>query len=225
MTTIDENLTAAPEGPWSAQPATALWAGDTGMLGSESRRALAQIVNGPYLSAATKPNLWSALLSDERAIRSRLHDLFLDLVIDTDGGFAFVRNADSGDVERPSVVRSQNLTFIDTAMLLTLRQLLLAGQGESRVIVGQGDVYEQLRVYRAPDRDEPDFERRLNSAWRKFTGLGLLHTVGGADEGRVEISPVLRVLVGAEQVRQIAAEYERLAATGSAAEDDEEPIE
>lgn len=199
--------------PWQVEAPTALWRGDTGSLAADSRRVLAQLVKGPYLSAATESQLWSALRSDESAIRSSLHDLFLDLVVDADAGFAFVRNVASDDLDAPKVVRSERMTFMDTATLLVLRQLLLGGDGTARVIVGKEDVFDQLAVYRTSDRDESDFTKRMNASWKKMDRLGLVQTVrgGGASDERVEISPVLRMLVDPDQVRQIAAEYDRIA--------------
>jgi hypothetical protein len=45
------------------------------------------------------------LLTDEAAIHSRLADLFLELVIDRDNEFAFVRNAPSEDARRQCGLR------------------------------------------------------------------------------------------------------------------------
>ncbi|GLJ61458.1 hypothetical protein GCM10017576_15870 [Microbacterium barkeri] len=187
-----------------------LWRGDEGALKLESRKALLKLIQGPYLSASRSPRQWAALLSDEATVRSRLNDLFLDLVVDRDGGFAFVRNVDAGELDVPSAVRSESLTFLDTAMLLVLRQLLLSAESEGRVIVGQDEVFEQLEPFRTADRDETDFRKRLNASWVKMKNrLRVVHTVS---EDRVEISPVLRLLVDAEQARAIAAEYARIRA-------------
>jgi hypothetical protein len=189
---------------------TALWAGDTGVLGEQSRRAMLSLVRGPYLSGVTSPALWSALLADETSIRSRLHELFLELVLDRVGEFAFVRNVSTTELAVPNAVRTAPLTFLDTAMLLVLRQMLLAGEGEGRVIVGQDEVFEQLRVYRTADRDESDFSRRLNSSWLNMKNkLRVIHQAGADD--RAEISPVLRLIVDAEQIQAITGEYRRIA--------------
>ncbi|TFC50338.1 MULTISPECIES: DUF4194 domain-containing protein [unclassified Cryobacterium] len=198
-----------------AASATALWAGDTGVIGEQSRRALLELIKGPYLSGVKAPALWSALLADEVGIRSRLHELFLELVIDRVGEFAFVRNVSTTELKVPSTVRTAALTFLDTAMLLVLRQMLLAGEGGGRVIVGQEDVFEQLRVYRTVDRDESDFNKRLNSTWLKMKNtLRVIHQAGAED--RAEISPVLRLIVDAEQIAAISGEYKRIAASGGA---------
>lgn len=198
--TPDESLAAAAE--------ASLWRGDTGELGIDARRALLKLIQGPYLSAVRAPGPWSALLADAGRIRSRLHDLFLDLVLDRDAGFAFVRNAATGEQDAPVAVRSEQLTFMDTAMLLVLRQMLLSGENDGRVIVGRDDVFEQLAPFRTVDRDETDFTKRLNASWLKMRNK--LRVVHALSDERVEISPVLRMLVGADQVRIIAAEYERI---------------
>ena len=201
-----------------AASATALWPGDTGVIGEQSRRALLELIKGPYLSGVKAPALWSALLADEVGIRSRLHELFLELVIDRVGEFAFVRNVSTTELTVPGTVRTAALTFLDTAMLLVLRQMLLAGEGDGRVIVGQEDVFEQLRVYRTVDRDESDFNKRLNSTWLKMKNtLRVIHQAGAED--RAEISPVLRLIVDAEQIAAISGEYRRLAESGRARSD------
>lgn len=188
-----------------------LWPGDTGTFPDRTRRALLRLIRGPYLAGAREGQVWSVLLSDEDVIRSRLADMFLDLVIDRDHEIAFVRNAPSESA--PRAVRSESLTFLDTAMLLVLRQTLLSEDGGGRVIVGQTEVFEQLAVFRTPDRDEKDFASRLNSSWHKMQNkLRVLHAVG---EDRAEISPVLRLIVDADQVRGITAEYQRLAREGA----------
>jgi hypothetical protein len=192
---------------------TALWAGDTGVMREQSRRVLLELIKGPYLSGVKAPALWSALLADEASIRSRLHELFLDVVVDRVGEFAFVRNVSTNELTVPSTVRSVALTFLDTAMLLVLRQMLLASEAEGRVIVGQEDVFEQLRVYRTADRDESDFNKRLNSTWLKMKNtLRVIHQAGAED--RAEISPVLRLIVDAEQIAAISGEYRRIAESG-----------
>ena len=156
-------------------------------------------------------------LSDEAIIRSRLADLFLELVVDRDNEFAFVRNAPAD--EAPRAVRSEALTFLDTAMLLVLRQTLLSEEGRGRVIVGQTEVFEQLAVFRTTDRDEKDFASRLNSSWNKMQNkLRVLHAVG---DDRAEISPVLRLIVDADQIRAITDEYQRIAREGGGVVDAE----
>ncbi|WP_243076297.1 DUF4194 domain-containing protein [Microbacterium sp. SS28] len=195
----------------AAEDVAGLWRGDAGELPDRTRRVLLRLVRGPYLSGAREAQLWAVLLTDEAVIRSRLGDLFLELVVDRENEFAFVRNAPTEDV--PKAVRSEALTFLDTAMLLVLRQTLLSEEGRGRVIVGQSEVFEQLAVFRTVDRDEKDFTSRLNSSWNKMQNkLRVLHAVG---DDRAEISPVLRLILDADQIRAITAEYHRIAQEGT----------
>lgn len=222
----DAETIDAPIDDAMASPATApevgdtdtgssLWAGDRGRLAEQSRRALLELIQGPYLSGARKPRLWGALLTDTDAIRSRLHELFLELVIDTVDEFAFVRPVRTDELAVPVAVRTATLTFMDTLMLLVLRQMLLAAHGEQRVIVGRDEVYEQLQAYRS-SRDEADYEKRMNASWVKLMNkLGLIHKAGADD--RVEISPVVKFIVDADRVTALTAEYRAAAQRGSAA--------
>ncbi|MGO3152034.1 MAG: DUF4194 domain-containing protein [Galactobacter sp.] len=208
-------MSQSPTEP-TATTAGLLWAEDTGTLPEASRRALLALVRGPYLDQRDKPQLFSALITDQDAIRSQLHNLFLELHLHQQAGVAFVRNVATPELATPAAVRSHTLTFLDTAMLLVLRQLLLAAPVETRVIVGREEVTDQLKVFRTRDRDEADFRKRLNASWNTMMNkLNVLKKVscGESDEDqRVEISPVLRLIMDAEQNGAIRAEYQRIAA-------------
>lgn len=193
------------------QGTTSLWPGDRGTLRAPSRRALVQLLRGPYLSADRHTQLWGALLNDEAAIRSRLADLFLELVVDLDQQVAFVRNVDHEGLDAPRVVRTAPLTFIDTAVLLHLRQQLLTAVPGERVIVSQEEVADQLSAYRALENtDERGFAKRINASWEKLKKYGILAVT--TTEGRFEIAPVLRLIFGPDEVAAVRTEYARLAA-------------
>lgn len=199
----------------STYPVEPLWAGDAGTLREPSRRALAALVKGPYVSAERHGEVWRALVADIDAIRSRLADVFLDLVVDDTLGVAFIRAVQTDAGNAPQVVRTLPLTFIDTILLLHLRGELVRSGGGGRVIVGKDEVYEQLGVYRAAaSTDDAGFTKRINASWTKFEKQNLL--VKTTTEGRFEVSPVLRLVFGPEQIAAVAEEYKRLLAGGSA---------
>src|SRR5262245_47099512 len=89
-----------------------LYLGDCGQLPLETRRALVQLLAGPSLDARRHPKLWPVLVRDEAVVRSRLADLFLELVIDRDQQVAFTRQAVVGELEAPSLLRRLPLTFL-----------------------------------------------------------------------------------------------------------------
>ncbi|MDF9876458.1 DUF4194 domain-containing protein [Cellulosimicrobium cellulans] len=186
-----------------------LWDGDPGTLREDSRRALAALVKGPYVSAERHSAIWRALVADSRVIRSRLADLFLELVVDTTLGVAFVRGAQTDAGTAPQVVRTLPLTFIDTVLLLHLRGELVRAGGSGRVIVGRDEVDEQLHTYRtAASTDEAGFTKRINASWSKLEKQNIL--LPTSTEGRYEVSPVLRLVFGPEEIAAVRAEYARL---------------
>lgn len=200
MTDVDTASEAA------AEP---LWEGDPGTLREPSRRALAALVKGPYVSAERHGEIWRALAADTAVIRSRLADMFLELVVDQALGIAFVRGAQTADGTAPQVVRTLPLTFIDTVLLLHLRGELVRAGGTGRVIVGKDEVYDQLHVYRAAaSTDEQGFTRRINASWTKFEKQNLV--IPTSTEGRYEVSPVLRLVFGPEEIAAVRDEYRRL---------------
>lgn len=144
-----------------------------------------QLLKGPLITAAKHPEVWRTVIRDERVLRSRLADVFLDLVIDEDELLAFTRPADTGDHKTPTVLRTERLTFMDTVMLLTLRHRLLRAQPGDRVIVDFDEVVGQLEMYRAATSTDPvGFRRRVNSSWEKLKKYSLLAPT--STEGRME---------------------------------------
>ncbi|MDO4631393.1 MAG: DUF4194 domain-containing protein [Corynebacterium sp.] len=198
-----------------------LWEADAGTLSFDSRRALVQLLQGPLVRAEQHPPIWKAILSDEAALRQRLSDMFLDLVVDEDAGIAFTRIANAGNpirmgkeqyVDMPQVLRVKTLTIIDTVVLLDLRTRLgLAVPGE-RVIVDQEELRDNASQFRAlDDKDEATFNRRFDASMermrRDYSLLGDTET-----EGRFEVSPALKHIFDAQTVAGIKAEFEELLA-------------
>ncbi len=193
----------------SSQGKVSLWQGDAGELQDSSRRALVQLLRGPYLSAHEMPRLWTALVADEDLIRSRLHDLFLDLELDKVNEFAFTRSINIPDVDIPRTLRTERMAFIDTAMLLLLRQHLLASPTQDNVFVDKDELLEALDPYR--QTDEPTFKRSVNAAWGRMANkYRLIHVSSGSERAR--ISPMVRFLVDADRVDQLTALYKQIAA-------------
>ncbi|WP_042406912.1 DUF4194 domain-containing protein, partial [Corynebacterium jeddahense] len=178
-----------------------LWTGDTGTLSEESRRALVDLLKGPLITADRKKETWHAITTDTEALRSRLHDVFLELIVDEEAGIAFTRHVrpDNQDVQVPPVLRTEALTHLQTAILLQLRhELGMSAPGE-RVIVGEDELYNAIGYVRAVDnRDEAGFKKRFTAAVNTIRKYSLLTDT--ETEGRWEVSPVLRHIFDADTV-------------------------
>ena len=89
----------------------ATFAGDRGQLPLDARRVLVQLLLGPSVDARRQTRLWPVLLRDEAALRSRLHELFLDLVIDHEQQVAFTRQVVSQEIDVPILLRKASPTL------------------------------------------------------------------------------------------------------------------
>lgn len=207
-------------GPQSAGRA-ALWEGDAGGLARDTRRALVRLLQGPYVSSELHPDLWNAVVSDEPSVRRHLADLFLALVLDRDAGVAFVRNVEDPSGQAPSVVRSLPLTLVDTVLLLHLRTLVLRGESSGqRAFVDRSELQDHLAVYRPhASTDHAGFTKRVNASIAKMEKASVLRTTRVPD--RFQISPVLSLVFGPDEVAAITAEYRRMLGEEDAADVDD----
>ena len=209
---VEPGADAQAHGDGAHTPAQ-LYPGDTGTLPEAARRALVQLLSGPSLEHRRHPRLWPALLQHEAAIRSRLADLFLELILDADRGIAFTRQADTGELETPILLRRSPLTFIDSVLLLYIRQVLVDAELRGQpALVDRDELAEQLRLYETADNtDRAGFEKRINNAIEKAKKNSLLSALkGNAD--RFEVSASLKLIFGPEEVEQLTAIYTAMAA-------------
>lgn len=207
-------MPAEEQGPDAAQPsADTLFLGDSGELALHTRRVLVQLLAGPSLDGRRHSKLWPVLVRDEAVIRRRLAELFLELVIDREVQVAFTRQADTGDLEVPLLLRRAQLTFIDSILLLHLRQRLTQADSHGdRAVVSTDEIMEFLTLYeRASNTDRAGFVKRVNASIEKIKKHSILLKIR-ASEDRFEISPTLKLLFSAEEIQALTHLYQRMAA-------------
>ncbi len=207
----------------------ASFAGDTGRLPLDTRRVLVQLLLGPSIDATRQRRLWPVLLRDEAVIRSRLHELFLELVVDAEQHVAFTRQVVAEDIDAPVLLRKSNLTFLETALVLFLRQRLTQAdaQGE-RAVVAFDEMQAQLTVFeRVANPDQARFGRQVVAAIEKAKRLGLVRLLPGGS-ARFEVSPALKLLFPAEAIQALTRTYQAVLDGGGqvqaavAADDDDD---
>lgn len=189
-----------------------LFDGDAGELPLETRRVLVQLLLGPALDERRHPELWPILLRDEAVVRQRLGDLFLLLILDRERGIAFLRQAVSEELSIPVLLRKAPLTFIDSALLLHLREKLAQADARvERAAVSTQELREYMNVYmRASKTDHVVFGKRVNAAFEKMKKYGILRDLD-RDGDRKEISPTLRILFDTSVIAGLIKTYRGLA--------------
>jgi hypothetical protein len=195
------------------QPAGVLFVNDTGELPLDTRRVLVQLLSGPSLEGRRHPRLWPVLLRDEQVIRRRLAELFLELVLDHDSQVAFTSQVAAEELDIPILLRRAQLTFIDSVLLLFLRQRLTQADSHGeRAVVARDEMVENLMPYeRAASTDRAGFSKRVNASIEKLKKHNILQKLR-TSEDRFEIAPTLKLLFSAEEIIALTALYDRMAA-------------
>ena len=204
-----------PESAPAVDGPASLFLGDTGEVALDTRRALVQLLAGPSLDGRRHAKLWPVLLRDETVIRKRLSELFLELVIDREMQVAFTRQAETADLEVPLLLRRAQLTFIDSVLVLYLRQRLTQADAQGdRAVVALDDIIENLALYeRAASTDRAGYTKRVSASVEKIKKHNILQKIRGSED-RFEISPTLKLLFSAEEIQHLGQLYRQMADGG-----------
>jgi hypothetical protein len=188
------------------------FAGDQGQLRIETRRVLVQLLLGPSVDARRQSRLWPVLLRDQAILRSRLHEMFLELVVDVEQQVAFTRQVVAEDIDAPILLRKANLTFLESALILFLRhRLTQADTAGERAVVSLDEMLEHLSVFeRTSNADRARFEKQKANAVEKAKKLSLVRSLPGAEK-RFEVAPTLKLLFPAEAIQELTRTYQALA--------------
>lgn len=183
-----------------------LWGDDQGRMSLIERKALVALLKTPYISAGTHGPEWRAVCADPDLFRSRLNDLFLELVIDLNYEVAFKRQAtsESGVREFPTLLHDRAYNREETILLVSLRHRLQseAAAGHEVVTVDRGDLVELVAGYRpssATDRagGVAAAEKAIENLVKRRV---LLRT---NDSDRLRIAPVLPVLLPLTRLKDL----------------------
>ncbi|MFC4783870.1 DUF4194 domain-containing protein [Nocardioides sp. MAHUQ-72] len=188
-----------------ATTSVSLFEGDEGGLEYAERRALVALLKQRFISARTHPRDWRALTENERVIRSRLNDLFLELQIDPVREVAWKRQAvpETGP-KFPTLLYDAAWSREETVVLVHLRDRFRAASaaGEGRVYVDREDVVEYVAGFRpAHATDVAGDEKRARNAVSSVNKAGLL--IGSPTDDRFEISEAIESLLPLELLKEL----------------------
>lgn len=189
------------EDPTAAGP---LFDGDTGSAGLAVRRTLVSLLKKRYISAEANPADWKILAENEDLIRSRLHELFVDLVIDRTYHVAYKRQAvpEGGTQPFPTLLHDQAYTREETILLVKLRMLLRGNTIDGAVFVDRQELIDDVASYRPPEAtNHSRDEKAARSAVENLERLGLLQKTPEPD--RFRISPVVEVLMSVSHLNEL----------------------
>ena len=187
----------------------ALYDGDTGNLSFEQRQLMVTLLRGPYLTQAERPNLWQTLINSRSVIEASLANLFLSLIVDEELGVAFCRQADVGDLEAPQLLRQFSLSYLDSVLLLELRQRLLTAQSKGeKAVIAQETIEELLKTFDVSAKtNERQFKSHVNAVIKRLTARKLLKKLGD-NTHLYEICLALKLIFNVEEIVALKKAYQ-----------------
>jgi hypothetical protein len=182
--------------------------------------AVLRLLQGPLANDDSGP--WSLLLSHETPVREYLAKIGLELVLNEQDGYAFVRQPEweTEDGQRlalPRLIRRDRLSYHVTLLCALLRERLDQFEASTpetdRLIVTHDDLRELLRPFLRERGDERVLLKRIDETAHRVVELGFLRRLG-VDQ-RYEVRPILKARIGSEVLADLLQLLEQHAPTDS----------
>ncbi len=148
--------------------------------------------------------VWMQIRDYKRPIRAHLAKIGLSLHLDEIGNFAYLYDDsrdDDGKNTLPVLTSRHNLSFIDTLMLVLLRERLdeheMRDLDGSKLILVEEDLAEMLTIFLSDQADERKVEQNLSNTINRLKKYGF---VTPHRDGRVEVRPLLRAKISADEL-------------------------
>ncbi len=188
--------------PMEEDPAE-LFAGDSGTLDAEVRTVLVRLLQRRFLLADRNRAQWRTLLENQQVIESRLHDLFVHLVVDHERGVAYKRQVRSAELDVPVLLRDEAYSRAETLVLVHLRTLFQReqGSGETSVRVDVEEIERTALTYFDPDDTNlAANQREIRAAVTRLAKEGLVEE---ESEGRFRVTPLVEVVLSNERLVEL----------------------
>ncbi|MEW2144176.1 DUF4194 domain-containing protein [Micromonospora vinacea] len=188
--------------PMEEDPAE-LFAGDAGTLDADVRRVMVQLLRRKFLLAEKNPAQWRTLLENQQIIESRMHDLFVRLVVDHDRGVAYKQQVRSVELDVPILLKDDPYNRAETLVLVHLRTVFQRerGTGETSARVDIEELEQTVLTYFDPhDHNLARRQQEVRNAVQRLVTEGLL-----AEEsaGRYRITPMVEVVLSTEKLAEL----------------------
>ncbi len=194
----------------------------------EFSRVVLSLMRG-VLYREGSPFVWQSLLRHQSRVRDYVAVMGLDLLVDEDEGYAFLRQAERTEgtgpsQELPRLVPQRPLGYLLSLLLVLLRKKIAeaeARSGEMRLILTTDDMVEMVRLFLPETANEVRQRDRIRTQIGRIAEMGFLRKLAGPGE-RYEVGRILKAYINAQWISdfdQLLSAYARLADTGTAPEE------
>lgn len=153
--------------------------------------------------------IWNTIRSQQFRIDEYMEKIGLSLVIDDEGGFAFLKQRD--DDVLPHLVKKQPLTFRMSLFLALLRNEINeydSGSGEGALVIREEEMVRRMKPYFPDVSDEVKFTNSIDRCFSKALEMKILVPVKD-NEYEYEVQLVLRRFMDAEWLSEFNRQLDK----------------
>jgi hypothetical protein len=189
--------------PMEADP-TELFPGDQGRLAAEARKVLVDLLRRRVIRADQQPDRWQALINHQQVIESRLHELFVRLIVDHDRGLAYKQQIRSTVSDIPVLLRDEQFNRVETVILVHLRTIYQReySAGESSARVDIEELSAIVDTYLDPSETNlATRQKEISGAVKRLVSEGFIEE---ESQGRYLITPLVEVVLSVERLTELS---------------------
>ncbi|WP_341255248.1 DUF4194 domain-containing protein [uncultured Dietzia sp.] len=162
---------------------------------------------------------WDDLVRHQGAVRDHFAVVGLEVVIDDDEGYAYVRTADTpeGEDALPRVIRRRSLTYADSLLLVLLRKRLAEFESAGdpgQLVLTHDEIVEMIQLFLARSTDEARELHQVDASINRLVGMGFLRQLKDR-KGTWEVRRILKAYVDAETLSDFSAKLAEYAEAGA----------
>ena len=151
---------------------------------------------------------WLTLERSGAGVRDHFATIGVDVVVDQDEGYAFLRSRPEVDGEEalPRLVRRRTLSYSVSLLLVLLRKRLVEFEtvgGEGRLVLTTEQIVEMLRLFQADSTNDARIVDNVESTIKKAAELGFLRQLRSQSD-HWEVRRILKAYVDAETLSDFA---------------------
>ncbi len=158
---------------------------------------LVQLLKG-VVYQDTHTHLWQQLFDLESPVRDQLNVLGLELYLDEEEGFAFVKQkiAEPGEAEIPRLVVRRALSYPVSLLCVLLRKRMAEADhrgGDLKLVISRQDLHNDMQVFFTGQSNEARLADQLDSHIEKVIKMGFLKRLKEKDH--FEVRRIIKALV------------------------------
>lgn len=162
---------------------------------------------------------WDDLVRHQGAVRDHFAVVGLEVVIDDDEGYAYLRTADTpeGEDALPRVIRRRSLTYADSLLLVLLRKRLAEFESAGdpgQLVLTHDEIVEMIQLFLARSTDEAREAHQVDASINRLVGMGFLRQLKDR-KGTWEVRRILKAYVDAETLSDFSAKLAEYAEAGA----------